>query len=113
MGRRDTYDDSTMSSLLLPADTAPGETSSRRGASPAWPLALAVAALLGTWLLSGVPPGDVLRWGAFEALYVVAPGCVLYLLLSRRPGGWLWVLAIGWPLGYALGGGAVALTAAG
>lgn len=68
--------------------------------------------LLAVWLISGVPIGDISRFVAFEALYVVLPGCLLYLLLSPAPGGRLLVLAVGWPLGYALEIGAFALTAA-
>ncbi len=67
--------------------------------------------LAAVWLISGVPIGDAARFAAFEALYVVLPGCLLYLLLSPHPGGRLRVLAIGWPLGYALEIGAFALTA--
>lgn len=85
-----------------------------------WLAALLVAStLLGVWLVSGVPVGDVAKFAAFEALYVVLPGCLLYALLSPAsgalspaPGGRLRALAIGWPLGYALEIGAFALTAA-
>jgi hypothetical protein len=78
------------------------------------PLAVLVltAAAVATWLLSGVGLGAMWRWVAYEALYVAAPGCALYVLLSRRPGGWLRVVAIGWPLGYAVELGAFALTGA-
>lgn len=68
--------------------------------------------LLAVWLISGVPIGDISRFIAFEALYVLLPGCLLYALLSPTLGGPLRVLAIGWPLGYALEIGAFALTAA-
>jgi hypothetical protein len=82
----------------------------------AWLAALLVAStLLGIWLISGVPVGDIARFLAFEALYVLLPGCLLYLLLypgSSSPPSRLQVLAIGWPLGYALEIGAFALTAA-
>jgi hypothetical protein len=73
--------------------------------------ALAAAALLLTWLGSGVAVSEVARFVAFEALWVVLPGCLLYLLLSPAPGGWLRTLAIGWPLGYAIEVGAFALSA--
>jgi hypothetical protein len=77
--------------------------------------ALLAATLTSVWLISGVPIGDILRFVAFEALYVVLPGCLLYLLLSSDtpvPGVWLRVLAIGWPVGYAVEIGSFALTAA-
>lgn len=73
---------------------------------------LVACTLMAVWLLSGVPIGDASRFVAFEVLYVLFPGCLLYLLLSPRPGGRLRILAIGWPLGYALEIGAFALTAA-
>jgi hypothetical protein len=70
------------------------------------------ATLVGVWLVSGVSLTVVARFLAFEALYVLAPGCLLYALLARNPGGRLLGLAIGWPLGYAVEIGAFALTAA-
>jgi hypothetical protein len=73
---------------------------------------LVASTLLAVWLVSGVSIGDIARFIAFEALYVLLPGCLLYLLLSPESGGGLRVVAIGWPLGYALEIGAFALTAA-
>jgi hypothetical protein len=72
---------------------------------------LVVSVLMAVWLLSGVSIGDALRFTGYEALYVLFPGCLLYVLLSPRSGGRLRMLAIGWPLGYALEIGAFALTA--
>jgi hypothetical protein len=92
---------------------------------------LVAGTLAAVWLISGVPVGDIARFVAFEALYVLLPGCALYLLLSgdgplggrrsrkigdfqpnpRASARWLTVLAIGWPLGYALEIGVFALTA--
>jgi hypothetical protein len=78
-----------------------------------WPAVLLIpCALAGTWLLSGVGAGVVARFVVFEAFYVLLPGCLLYVLLSPAPGGWLRTVAIGWPLGYALEVGAFALSAA-
>jgi hypothetical protein len=68
--------------------------------------------MLLTWLGSGVAISEVARFLAFELLYVLLPGCLLYVLLSPNPGGRLRTLAIGWPLGYAVEVGAFALTAA-
>ncbi len=73
---------------------------------------LVASALVAIWLASGVAVGDIARFVAFEALYVVFPGCLLYTLLSPTLGGRLRILAIGWPLGYALEIGAFAVTAA-
>ena len=72
---------------------------------------LVASTLLGIWLISGVAIGDISKFIAFEVLYVLLPGCLLYLLLSPAPGGRLLILAIGWPLGYALEIGTFALTA--
>ncbi len=76
---------------------------------------LVATTLLTVWLVSGVAVGDILKFVAFEAFYVVLPGCLLYVLLGSNPQipqGRLRVLAIGWPLGYALEIGTFALTAA-
>ncbi len=48
----------------------------------------------------------------YELLYVLLPGCMLYALLGDGEGGWPRMLALGWPLGYALEMCAYALTAA-
>jgi hypothetical protein len=76
------------------------------------PILLIAFTVAATWFGSGVSPGEAARFLLFEALYVLLPGCLLYLLLSPVPGGWLRVLAIGWPCGYAIEMGAYALTAA-
>jgi hypothetical protein len=70
------------------------------------------AAIMASWLLSGVPIDSAALFAGYELAYVLGPGCLLYLLLSGTPGGLPRVLAIGWPLGYALEIGAYALTAA-
>ncbi len=75
-------------------------------------ISLVAGAIAATWLLSGVAVGEAAWFVVFEALYVVLPGCLLYLTLSPDPGGRLRTLAIGWPLGYAIEVGAFALTAA-
>jgi hypothetical protein len=75
-------------------------------------VSLVTSTVVATWLLSGVPAGEAARFVAFEALYVVLPGCLLYLLLISDHGGRLRVLAIGWPLGYAVEVGVFSLSAA-
>lgn len=78
-------------------------------------LPLVAFTLISVWHISGVATGEIARFLAFEALYVVLPGCLLYLLLGREvsfSGERLRLLAIGWPLGYAMEIGAFALTAA-
>ncbi len=88
----------------------------RRGAAIdrglAAPILLVAVTALATWLLSGVAIGEAARFLAFELFYVLLPGCLLYVLLSPRPGGRLRVLAIGWPCGYAIEVGAFAASAA-
>lgn len=76
-----------------------------------WATLLIGSTLVAVWIVSGVPVGAISRFIVFEALYVLTPGCLLYVLLSRAPGGPLTTIAIGWPLGYALEIGAFALTA--
>jgi hypothetical protein len=66
---------------------------------------------LGTWLATGVSARDVAAFLAFELLFVVAPGIVLYRALSHRPGGVLRHISIGSGLGYALSIFAFAATA--
>jgi hypothetical protein len=92
------------------AARGPGGWSPRR--TRALAVALAVGAVAATWLLSGVPPGEAVRFAAYEAAYAVLPGCVLYALLAGPGGGWLRAAAIGVPLGFALNVGVFALTAA-
>jgi hypothetical protein len=64
-----------------------------------------------SWL-AGVPLSSAALFVGYELLYVLAPGCLLYVLLSREPGDWPRILALGWPLGYALELGAYVLAAA-
>jgi hypothetical protein len=112
-----------MSTRLSNLAGSPGEASARgllragQDALRARYLAGAVLAitLAAVWHVSGVPISVMARFLAFEALYVVFPGCLLYMLLSRDisvPGARMRMLAIGWPVGYALEMGVFALTAA-
>jgi hypothetical protein len=60
----------------------------------------------------GVSLGEALLYIAYELCFIVIPGWLVYLALSRRPGGALRQLAIGWALGYVLEILAFMLTAA-
>ncbi len=50
----------------------------------------------------GVSVGDALLYAAYEMCFVVIPGWAAYRALSRRAGGALRQLALGWALGYTL-----------
>lgn len=76
---------------------------------------LALAVLAGALAFEigyGVSLGDALLYVAYELGFVVVPGWLAYVALSRRPGGALRQLAIGWALGYVLEILAFMLTAA-
>jgi len=88
------------------------EANHLRRKAPLMGALLVLSTLVATWLVLGVSIGEVARFVAFEILYVLLPGCVLYVALSPPPDGWLRVLGIGWPSGYALEIGAYALTSA-
>jgi hypothetical protein len=70
------------------------------------PTAAVAAALLvvGLALLAvyDAPLPEALLYLAYEGVFVVLPGWLVYSALSSRPGGALHRLAIGWGLGYAL-----------
>jgi hypothetical protein len=73
---------------------------------------LVAAVLAGLWLGFDVSVGELARFVGYECVFIGLPGIAVYRALSRRPGGALRQVAIGWPLGYALEIGAFALTAA-
>ncbi|HEX3693067.1 MAG TPA: hypothetical protein VHU13_06955, partial [Solirubrobacteraceae bacterium] len=100
--------------LSTPESTRPRRLSDQldNSALPKLGVALVALTTLAVWLLSGVTLGTVLRFVAFEFLFVVMPGCVLVALLCRDRAGWHRTVAIGWPLGYAIAIGAYALSAA-
>jgi hypothetical protein len=75
-------------------------------------VAVVSVALATSWLVSGVPVASAALFVGYELAYVLVPGCLLCVLLTRAPGGLSRTLALGWPLGYALELGAYALTAA-
>jgi hypothetical protein len=100
--------------LPLAASTLASRLPGRLDNSAARKLGVALVAVttFAIWLLSGVTLATVVRFVAFECLFVVMPGCVLVALLCREHAGWYRTVAIGWPLGYVLAIGAYALLAA-
>jgi hypothetical protein len=73
--------------------------------------ALGVLACAGAlWLLSGVSLRDIVLFVAYETVFVLGPGWIVYGILRPRAGT-LERLAFGWGLGYALEIGAFVLTA--
>ncbi|MBM3666649.1 MAG: hypothetical protein FJW90_04075 [Actinobacteria bacterium] len=64
------------------------------------------------WLISGVGAADVIRYVAYEAVFVLGPGWLAFRALSPGTRGLGWQLALGWPLGLVLEILAFALTAA-
>jgi hypothetical protein len=100
--------------LSMTTSTPASRLSGRLDNSAARNLGVALVAVttLAIWLLSGVTLATVVRFVAFECLFVVMPGCVLFALLCRDRAGWHRTVAIGWPLGYVVAIGAYALSAA-
>lgn len=73
---------------------------------------LVAAVLAGLWSSFGVSISEMARFVAYEAVLVGLPGILaLRALTSSRPS-LLGQVAIGWPLGYAIGIGAFMITAA-
>jgi hypothetical protein len=100
--------------LPLAASTLASRLPGRLDNSAARKLGVALVAvtIFAIWLLSGVTLATVVRFVAFECLFVMMPGCVLVALLFRDHAGWYRTVAIGWPLGYVIAIGAYALSAA-
>jgi hypothetical protein len=73
---------------------------------------MVLAGILALEIAYGAPLGHALLYLAYEAAYVVLPGCVVHRALSNRPCGALRRLAMGWALGYVLEILAFMLTAA-
>ncbi len=74
---------------------------------------LALAVIGGVVLVAfGVQPRQVVVYGAYELAYVVAPGCLALIALTRPARLGVRELAIGWALGYALEIAAFVATAA-
>jgi hypothetical protein len=71
----------------------------RRGLAPA---TLPLAAVIVTWLVSGVAPFDIIRFAAYEVIFVAAPGAALLWAVRTRRSGPLVTVALGFPLGQAL-----------
>jgi hypothetical protein len=70
------------------------------------------AAALTLWLLTGVRPGEIARYVAYEAAFVAGPGVLLLGAISPGTRSWLWRICLGWPLGLVLEVAAFSITAA-
>ncbi len=90
--------------------TRAGFTAARWTTALVAPLVVTVIAV--TLRVTGVAITDIALFVGYELIYVLLPGCMLCLLLGRLSGGWPSVVAVGWPMGYALEMAAYTLTAA-
>jgi hypothetical protein len=93
------------------ARRAPSQRRDGLDASTAVVVVIIAAAAASLWLVSGVSASQMIRYVAYQALFVLGPGWLVYRWL--RPGdGWgLRRLAFSWALGYALECAAFMLTA--
>src|SRR5688500_4162829 len=71
-----------------------------------------VAAAVVLWLAFGVRGDEIARFIGYELSFVLAPGWFVYRAVASEPGGRLQQLVLGWSLGYLIGIGAFAATAA-
>ena len=71
----------------------------RRGSAP---VTLVIVVALELWLLSGVTPDEIVRFAGYEFVFVALPGVATLWALRGRPGGFLELVGLGMPLGYAL-----------
>ncbi len=66
------------------------------------PAAFLSASVVGLWLALGVRLVEILRFVGYELLFVVAPGLILYRILTGRTARSIEAAAVGIPLGLAL-----------
>jgi hypothetical protein len=71
---------------------------SQRGAI-ALPVAAVLAAAIALWLASGVEVSEIARYLGYEAIFVLAPGLLVFRAISPGTRSLLAQVAIGWPLG--------------
>jgi hypothetical protein len=71
----------------------------RRGLGPS---ALVIGVAVVGWLLSGVDLIDIVKFVAYDAIFVALPGSALLWALRGRRSHFLITVALGWPLGQAL-----------
>jgi len=72
-----------------------------------------LATAVALWLSFGVRGDEIGRFLAYELVFVLAPGWLVYRAVIVAPGGRLQQLVLGWALGYLLEIGAFAATSAG
>jgi hypothetical protein len=86
-----------------PKPVAQTETASdRHGAGAMAPGACVVCSAVLLWLLSGVGPGVIARFVAYELVFVLGPGWLLFTALTKGGNSHLRQLVFGWTLGYVL-----------
>ena len=71
----------------------------RHGIAPA---TIVAAVAVSTWLITGVAILDIVKFLAYEAVFVALPGIALLMALRGRRSGSLVTVALGWPLGQTL-----------
>ena len=63
---------------------------------------IVAAVAVSTWLITGVAILDIVKFLAYEAVFVALPGIALLMALRGRRSGSLVTVALGWPLGQTL-----------
>jgi hypothetical protein len=66
------------------------------------PVALVVAVAVVGWLITGVALFDIIKFLAYDAVFVALPGAALLWAVRGRRSHFLVTIALGWPLGQAL-----------
>ncbi|MGA7988071.1 MAG: hypothetical protein WCB51_06695 [Candidatus Dormiibacterota bacterium] len=66
------------------------------------PCVLVILVAIAAWLLSSVGPFDIIKFLAYDAVFVALPGMALLWAVRKRRSHFLVTIAVGWPLGQAL-----------
>src|SRR5580700_10053630 len=71
----------------------------RRGLAPA---ALVLTVVVVSWVVSSVAADQIIRFVAYDLVFVAAPGVALLWALRGKRSGFLVTVSLGWPLGQVL-----------